>query len=229
MLWGDKMKHDNILKIKRITILALFCALAYVCMLFVKIPVQFLTLDVKDSVITLCAMLFGPVYGIIISVLVPFVEMITISGTGPYGFVMNVLGSLAFSVVAGVIYKYKKTIYGAVTGLLSGAFAMIAVMLLANLFITPRYMGCTTADVVRLIPSLLLPFNVIKSVLNAAVVLLLYKPLSNILKRTGFIESASGETAVKNTNKTRSVIVTVSAVLVIAISLVAVFLLIRSF
>lgn len=223
------MKHSSKFKIKRITILALFCALAYVCMLFVKIPVQFLTLDVKDAVITLCSMLFGPVYGIVIAVVVPFVEMITISGTGPYGFVMNALGSLAFCVTGGVIYKYKKTIYGAVVGLLSGAFAMTAVMLLANLFITPRYMGCTTADVVRLIPSLLLPFNVIKAVLNAAVVLLLYKPLSNILKKTGFIEGTLSATPAGEVNKKRSVIVTVCAVLVIAVSITAVFLLIRSF
>lgn len=223
------MKHSSKFRIKRITILALFCALAYVCMLFVKIPVQFLTLDVKDAVITLCSMLFGPVYGIAIAVIVPFVEMITISGTGPYGFVMNALGSLAFCVTAGVIYKYKKTIYGAVVGLLSGAFAMTAVMLLANLFITPRYIGCTTADVVKLIPSLLLPFNVIKAVLNAAVVLLLYKPLSNILKKTGFIEGTFSATSAGEVNKKRSVIVTVCAVLVIAVSIAAVFLLIRSF
>ena len=37
-----------------------------------------------------------------------------------------------------------------------------------------------------MIPTLLLPFNAIKAVLNAALTLCLYKPISKVLKKSGF-------------------------------------------
>ena len=63
-------RNDSIIKIKKICATAMFCALAYACMYFIKIPVGFLTLDVKDSLIVLTSLLFGPVYGLTIAVTV---------------------------------------------------------------------------------------------------------------------------------------------------------------
>ena len=212
------------------TAVAMFCALAYVVMLFIKIPVQFLTLDIKDSLIILCSLLFGPVSGVMIAVIVPFLELITISGTGIYGFIMNVLSSVTFSLTVGLIYRYKKSMTGAIIGLVSAVFAVTAVMLLANLFVTPYYLGGTTAQVAAMIPRILLPFNLIKAILNAAIVLLLYKPLSNILKKIGFIQGTDSKTVAENSkavSKWRSPIITLVAVLIIAVSLAIVFLVLR--
>jgi ECF transporter S component (folate family) len=217
-------------KIKKMTAVAMFCALAYVVMLFIKIPVQFLTLDIKDSLIILCSLLFGPVSGVMIAVIVPFLELITISGTGIYGFIMNVLSSVTFSLTVGLIYRYKKSMTGAIIGLLSAVFAVTAVMLLANLFVTPYYLGGTTAQVAAMIPRILLPFNLIKAILNAAIVLLLYKPLSNILKKIGFIQETDSKTIAENSkpvSRWRSPIITLVAVLIIAVSLAIVFWVLR--
>ena len=204
----------------------MFCALAYVCMYFIKVPISFLTLDVKDSLIILCSLLFGPLEGLVIAIVVPFLELITISGTGVYGFIMNVLSSVTFSVTAGLIYRYKKSMTGAVVGLLSGVFAVTAVMMLANLLITPYYVGGTAANVAALIPKLLLPFNLVKATLNAAIVLLLYKPLSQILKRIGFLYSTPSKemnAQEKQARRVRSIVITAIALLVIAVSLVIIF------
>ncbi|MBE6531339.1 MAG: ECF transporter S component [Ruminococcaceae bacterium] len=210
--------------IKQVATIAMFCALSYVCMLLIKIPVQFLTLDVKDSIIILCGLIFGPVPAIVISFIVPLLELVTISGTGIYGFIMNVLSSLSFSLTVALIYRYKKTFYGAIVGLVSGVLAMTAVMMIANLLITPYYMGAPTATVAALIPKLLLPFNLIKAVLNAAIVLLFYKPLSNILKKAGVVES-SGNGVLKNTtSRTRNIVVTIIALCIVVLSLSIIFL-----
>lgn len=220
------MKQNLGYRIKRLSAVAMFCALAYVCMYFIKIPISFLTLDVKDSLIILCALLFGPLEGLVIAVVVPFLELITISGTGVYGFIMNVLSSVTFSVTAGLIYRYKKSMTGAVVGLLSGVFAVTAVMMLANLLVTPYYVGGTAADVAAMIPKLLLPFNLVKATLNAAIVLLLYKPLSQILKRIGFLYSVPSKEIneqEKHTRRVRSIVITAIALLVIAVSLVIIF------
>ncbi len=215
-------------RIKKMSAVAMFCALAF-AMTYVKIPVLFLSLEVKDAIIVLCTLLFGPISGLFIAVLVPFLEMVTHSSTGVYGFLMNVLSSVTFSMVAGVIYKYKKSFYGAIVGLLSGVFAVTAVMVLANLLITPYYMGTTTQAVAALIPKVLFPFNLVKATLNGAIVLLLYKPLSDVLKRTGFLPKktlADGEAPVAR-NTSRSIIVTVISAFVIIASLCIIFFVLK--
>lgn len=217
-------------RMKQLTAAAMFCALAYVCTVFIKIPVTFLTLDVKDSLIILCSLLFGPATGLCVAIIVPLLEFLTISDTYVYGLIMNVLSSVTFSMVTGLIYRYKKSMTGAIIGLLSGVFSVTAVMVLANLFITPYYMGVGMADVVALIPKLLLPFNLVKAVLNAAIVLLLYKPLSNVLKKTGLISGTSFKEAEhqdKQGFSMRTVLVTAIAICIIVASLLVIFLVLR--
>ena len=198
---------------------ALFTALAYVIMLLIHFPVSFLTLDLKDAVITLCGLCFGPLSALLSSIIVALVEMVTVSSTGIYGFVMNALGTAAFSVTVSLIYKYKKNFIGAIIGLFSGVFAMTAVMMIFNLIVTPLYMHVEAAMVRDMIPTLLLPFNLVKATFNAAVVLLLYKPVSTALQKTGFLPAS--QSALKFDRRT--ILVTIAAVLLIAASLVLVF------
>ncbi len=176
---------------KVLAVLAVFTALSYICVCVFRIKVGFLTFDIKDAIITVAAMLFGPVAGVSISLAVALIEMLTISETMFYGFIMNFLSSAAFSASAGFIYKYKRNMLGAVLGLLSAVFLLTAVMMAANLLITPFYMGVSTSDVAALIPKLLLPFNFTKAVLNASLVMIVYKPISTALKRAKMIRSGS--------------------------------------
>ena len=98
---------DRSAAIKKMVIAAVFTAIAYVCVCVFRIKVSFLTFDIKDSVITVCAMIFGPFTGLGISLAVSFIEMVTISDTQLYGFVMNVLSTAAFSMTASAIYRRK--------------------------------------------------------------------------------------------------------------------------
>ncbi len=193
--------------IKKMTAVAVFAALAYVIH-FVHIPVAFLNLDFKDVVMTIAGMYFGPSAAAVLAFLVPILEYPT-SETGPYGLIMNILSSGAFVIVASVIYKFKKTLSGAIIALCSASLSMVAVMMLANLFITPYYMHVAQTEVVALIPTLLLPFNAVKAVLNAALTLCLYKPISKVLKKSGFgrKESVQTEEENKKSATVRSVLV----------------------
>ncbi|MBR2464438.1 MAG: ECF transporter S component [Clostridia bacterium] len=214
--------------IRRMVIIAMFCAMAYVVMLLIHIKVGFLTLDVKDAVITLCGLCFGPLSALIVSIVVPVFEL-AVSSTGYYGLIMNIIGSVTFSVTASLIYKYKKTLFGAVTALLSGAFLMVAVMLVANLIVTPYYMGVTAEAVRGMIPTLLFPFNLLKAIVNVGVVLLLYKPVSRALRRAGFLprrvakENDESAALAKSKSRMTTVIIAVVAVLLITASLVLIF------
>lgn len=218
--------NQNRQKIKRLSVTAMFCALAFV-LTYIKIPVMFLSLEIKDSMIVLCTLLFGPLSGLVIAVLVPFLEFITHSSTGAYGLIMNILSSVTFSMVTGLIYKYKKSFYGAIAALISGVFAVTAVMVLANLLITPHYMGTTMQEVVKLIPKVLLPFNFVKATLNGAIVLLLYKPMSNVLKITGCLESRTLREPMAKGGSARSIVVTAVACAVILGSLAIIFFVLK--
>jgi hypothetical protein len=77
---------------------------------------------------------------------------------------------------------------GALIGLASGSAGMVIVMLIMNLIITPIYTGMSTEAVANMILPILLPFNVAKAVLNAAFVLLLYKPVFIGLKAAHLVE-----------------------------------------
>lgn len=174
--------------IKRITVIAVLCAIAYLVSFIFPFKVSFLTFDLKDAIIAISALMYGPIAGLVSSVIVPFLEFITTSETGIYGFIMNFLSSAAFSVTAGIIYKYRRSFSGAILSMCASVLAVTAIMLLANLFITPYYMGVERGMVVELIPSLLLPFNLIKSVINASLTLLIYKPITAAFGRMGMIE-----------------------------------------
>lgn len=228
-----KTTQNNSQKVKRLTMIALFCAMAFIVSVILPIKVMFLTLDFKDTISTICGMFFGPVAGLFCAVVVPFIEFLY-SDTGVYGLIMNLLSSITFVGVSTLIYRYKKTLVGAIAGLASAAFATVAVMLVANLFITPYYMGVTQEAVIGLIPKLILPFNLVKSILNASIAMLIYKPISKILKRMGVAKhfasrrvegsGANGATVVANSHRSLFVAI-ISAIIMIVAFIVLFFVL----
>ena len=170
-------------QIRNMTVTAMLCALAYIVMFLIHFKVMFLTFDIKDCLITIGGLLFGPVAAVIISAVTAFLELITVSETGFYGFLMNFVSSASFSVVASLIYRYRRDLFGAVIGLVSAVFCMTAIMLGMNLLIVPLFTpGVDTATVAAMLPTLILPFNLTKAVMNAAMVLILYKPVSTALR-----------------------------------------------
>lgn len=199
--------------IKKLVCVAMFCAVAYIVSFIFPIKVQFLTFDAKDAIIAIGGMFFGPVSALIMSIIVPFLEFISISDTGIYGLIMNFLSSAAFSVTASLVYKYRRKMSGAVFALLSAVVVTSAVMLLANLFITPYYMAVPRDTVAKLLPTLILPFNLTKSMLNSALVLLLYKPFTSALRATKLVQSKTNKSSPLIT-----VITVISAVIILTLT-----------
>ncbi len=183
--------------LKKLSVTAMLCALAYICMFVFKFKIGFLTFDLKDALLTVIAFLYGPIYGVASSLLVALLEFVSVSDTGVYGLIMNALSSAVFTFTCGVIYKYRRTLLGAVLGSVSAIFAMTAVMLVANIFITPFYMGVARDEVATMIPSLLLPFNLIKGVVNAAITMIIYKPITTAFKKVGLTNSDTAKTDLK--------------------------------
>lgn len=178
--------------LKKIISLAMLSAIAFAVVTFGRIPiVLFLSYDPKDVIIAIGGFIFGPLSAFIISAVVSLVEMVTISNTGPIGCVMNIISSCTLVCTASYIYKKKRTLSGAVIGLVSGTLIMTLAMLLWNYLITPIYMGYPREAVAELLLPVFLPFNLVKGGLNTAITLLLYKPVVTALRRAKLIDVLS--------------------------------------
>lgn len=217
-------------KIKQLTITALFCALSFAVSVVLVFRIDFLTFDLKDSVSTICGMLFGPSSGLFCAVVVPFIEFATpTDGTGVYGLIMNLLSSIVFVGVSSLIYKYKKTILGAVVGLATAVCATVAVMMIGNIIITPLFMGVTQTAVIQMIPTIFLPFNLVKTVINASITMIIYKPISITLKRMGITKSttakanANDDVAANVNNRTRSILFMVISAIIMIVAFIVLF------
>ena len=205
---------------KELTMLALLAALAYVVMFLSKqIPVNvlgFLNFDLKDVIVCITGFLFGPLSALAVSVVVSFVEMITISSTGIWGFIMNVLSTCALACTAAWFYQRKRTMKNAIVGLVIGVLLMTALMILWNYLITPIYMKMPRAAVAKLLVPTFLPFNLIKGGINATLTVLLYKPIVNALRKAKLVEPSSGKGG-----KSKLGVAIVAAVLLVTFVLLA--------
>ena len=151
---------------KTVVSLAMLTGIAFVVMLASKLMpgVMFLDFDFKDVVICIGGFTYGPVAAAL---------------TG------------AFCCTASAIYQKLHTKKGAVIGLFSGMAALVVIMLLWNWLITPIYMGLPRAEVVAMLPTLFLPFNLAKGGMNMAATLLLYKPVVTALRKSGLVSASA--------------------------------------
>ena len=180
---------------QRIVVTAMLCAVSFLAVLIGRLVPNvagFLSYDPKDAVVVIAGFIYGPLTSVVISLVVSLIEMLTISTTGVYGFIMNVFSTCAFAVPAAILYKYFRSMRGAVSGLVVGAVSMTACMLLWNYIITPFYMGVDRSVVAGMLIPTFLPFNLIKSGINLALALVLYKPLVTALRKARLIPQAEG-------------------------------------
>ncbi|WP_394525910.1 ECF transporter S component [Lacrimispora sp. JR3] len=213
-------------KTSRLTIMAMLCALAFVAVLVIRIPIipvaPFLEYEPKDVIILTGGFLFGPLPSVLIAVIVSFVEMITISSTGIIGLIMNVLSTVAFVCPAAYLYKKRHSMSGALVGMILGTVLMTIVMVLWNYLITPIYMGYPREAVVQLLLPAIVPFNLIKCGINTALTLLIYKPLVTTLRKSNLLALRPEDG--QNTGK-----INLGTVLILGIILVTVIMIILVF
>ncbi len=190
------MNHKPKSNVHYIAAVGMLCAVAFaVAWLASLMPpvLLFLKYDPKDVIITLAGLIYGPLTSVLISVVVSVLEMFTVSETWLWGLVMNILSSCTFACTAAFLYKKKKTLWGAVSGLLAGCGLTVGVMLLWNYLITPIYMGYPRAAVAELLLPAFLPFNLLKTLLNASLIFLLYRPVITALRKARLLAPETSE------------------------------------
>ena len=180
---------------KRIALMAVFVALAY-AVSFLEIPMPlfgavFLKLDFSNVFILLISFLLGPVEGVLVCLLKEGLRCIGSSSNGA-GEIANFFVTSSYLLIPAILYQYRKTLKTVIVSLSIGCVIATGMALLLNRFVVfPAFavlgdgtiMSMSVAEAFGAFWPGLLLFNVIKTVLVAILTVLLYKRLSNFLKK----------------------------------------------
>ncbi len=182
------MKNKNTARTatKKLAVMAMLTALSVVLVWLIHFPVfpavAFLEYDPADIAILVGTFTLGPWAGLGLTLVASAIQGLTVSAqSGLYGILMHVISTGTMALTAGLIYKYKRTFKGAVLALILGTAVTSGVMVVANIFITPLFMGVPRQVVLDLMLPGILPFNLLKMGINSAVTLVIYKPLSRLI------------------------------------------------
>ncbi len=168
----------------KISVMAMLTGLSLVLVALISFPIfpaaPFLKYDPADIPILICTFIFGPWAGLVVTFIVSLIQSL-ILGDFPYGFLMHFLATGIMVLVSGLIYRRKKTTKNSIVSVVFGIIAWVLAMIVANLVITPYYMGAPIQAVAAMIIPIIIPFNLIKSVINCTITLLLFKRLQSLL------------------------------------------------
>lgn len=187
--------------VRKMTVVSIFGAISAILMLLefsVPFVPVFLKFDFSDIPALIVSFAAGPVSGMSVCLLKNLLHLF-FTHTGGVGEFANLIISTAFVVPAGLVYIKRKNKKFAVLGAFSGSVVAAFCSLPVNYFITyPFYARVMMPEEVivgmysdilpaadTLLKSLIIfnmPFTLIKGLLAAVVCMLVYKPLSPILK-----------------------------------------------
>ena len=195
-------EKNSIKKTKVITGCGLLIAVAVVLQ-YIEIPIpiipSFIKLDFSDLPEIIGAFAYGPLAGVLIA-LIKNVIHLPASGSQFVGELSNFILGASFAFTAGMIYKYKKTKKTALVAGICGALVMAAVSLPLNYFaIYPMYYSIlnfpepavlgmyqailpSTKNIFEALLIFNIPFTFVKGAIDVIFCMLIYKPLSPVLK-----------------------------------------------
>lgn len=186
-------------KVRKLAVMAMLVALSIVLVYVVRFPIfpsaAFLEYDPADIPILIGTFAYGPVAGLLITVIAAVIQGLTVSAvSGLYGIIMHIIATGVLVLVAGGIYRIRHTKGGAVIALICGTICMGVVMMVANHFITPAFSGWPTEAVDAMLLTVILPFNLIKAGINSLITFLVYKTVSRyIIHGEGWKKKDKGE------------------------------------
>lgn len=176
------MANTNRWSTRVLVTIALLCAIS-VLLSFVEFPllpgVAWLSYDASIMPAAVCGFAYSPAAGLacgIISVVAHGILFADFTGA-----LMNLLVVIGFILPSALVYKKIHTLKGAVIGLLLGIVFAVIMAVLGNLVVTPAWLGVPLDAVVAMIVPILIPFNLLKGLLNAILTLIVYKAISNLI------------------------------------------------
>jgi riboflavin transporter FmnP len=203
---GKMMKTKTRSSLRYMAKIGVLTAMAFVLMLL-EFPLPFLAppfykLDFSEIAVLMGSFALGPMAGVLIELLKNLLNLIFEGTTTNFvGEFANFVTGCAFVLPAAFLYRYRKSIKGALVGLAIGTLTLgVFGALLNYFFLIPAFsqiyglpletiIGMGTAvnpligDLRTLVVIAVLPFNIVKGLACSLVTFLLYKHVSPILHK----------------------------------------------
>jgi riboflavin transporter FmnP len=177
-----QLKNTNRWSTRELVTIALLCALS-ILLSFVEVPllpgVSWLSYNASIMPAAVCGFAYGPVAGVVCGTVSAFAHGILMGNFT--GAVMNFLVVVGFVAPSALLYKKVHTLKGALAGLIMGIVVATAMAIVGNLIVTPFWLGVPFDAVVEMIIPILLPFNILKGLINTVLTLVVYKSISNLI------------------------------------------------
>lgn len=186
--------------VRKMTMTAMLSAVAFILMfLDFSVPVMpaFIKMDLSELPALIGAFAMGPVSGVVICLIKNLLHLF-MTTTGGVGELSNFILGACFVLPAGLVYKKWKGKKSAFLGALAGTVLMAVLSIAVNYFITyPVYYNFMPEETIlaayqsifsgvdSILESLVvfnMPFNFVKGLFSVVITLLIYKPLSPIIK-----------------------------------------------
>ena len=177
-----ELKNTNIWSTRQLVTMALMCAISAL-FAFIQIPIlpaaPFLTYDPSLMPAMVCGFAFGPSAGFIVGSIAAVIHGLILGEW--VGSLMNICATLFYVAPAALIYKKMHTLKGAITGLLVGVVLATVGSVITNLTIGVVFWYGSVDVIAPLLLPAVVPFNLIKTVLNSLLTLIVYKAISNLI------------------------------------------------
>lgn len=177
-----QFNNSNRWNTRQLVTMALMCAIASLFS-FVQIPlipgVSFLTYDPSLMPAMVCGFAFGPGASIAVGSIAAVIHGLILGEW--VGSLMNIFATAFFVLPAALLYRRMHTLKGAIAGLVISVITATAGAILVNLTIGVWFYYGSADVIIPLILPALLPFNLVKTILNALLTLVVYKAVSNLI------------------------------------------------
>jgi Predicted membrane protein len=173
---------------KNLAIMGVLAAMSVILIYLIRFPIipaaSFLEYEPGDIPLYMIAFLFGPLSGLIVTIVVCILQGITVSaGSGIIGVMMHIFATGSFVLVAGNIYRLKKNRVMMILALLAGVLTMTVSMCLWNVIFTPIFMNVPRKVVIDMLVPAIIPFNLIKAGINSVIAFVLYETVIRVIKK----------------------------------------------
>lgn len=173
---------------RRIAYIATFTAISF-ALRFLQFPilpaVPFLKFDFSDAFILICAYALGPVAGIIAGVMKEVIYGIAFTGSAFVGEIANIIILIPFILIPSIMYKKHKGIKPVLFWLAVACVVRTIWSIPVNLLLNfPAFMGFNWELGMSMFWKVwywATLFNLIKNIILAVVVMLLYKSVSRLI------------------------------------------------
>ncbi|MCR4743980.1 MAG: ECF transporter S component [Lachnospiraceae bacterium] len=188
-------------RIRKMCGIAMLSAVAYVLM-FLEFPLpmiipSFIKMDFSDLPALIASFAYGPLAGVAVCLIKNIIHLLN-TQTGGVGELSNFILGAAFVASAGLIYGKMHSKKGAVAGAFIGSLAMAVISLFTNYYVVyPIYTAFMPMEAIigaykAIVPAVdnlwqcllvfNLPFTFFKGMCSVLITLLIYKPISRVLK-----------------------------------------------